>query len=204
MKVRERLTFANVVACIALFVSLGGVGYAAISLPKNSVGPKQLKRGAVTLAKLSVATKRALGITHSIGVAGPRGADGAQGPQGPQGPGAISFEEPVSSVSGPIKTFNGVSIYGRCSATETTIGLLPSPAPAATLTAIGFATINATLFPIKETNSGGGTYGSGTNLVVIDAIARNAPNGPAFTHFKFALKAPDCVVRGTITPSSAS
>lgn len=201
MKFREKLTFANVVACIALFVSLGGVGYAAISLPKNSVGPKQLKRGAVTPAKLSVAAKRMLiGTPDATGIPGPRGADGAQGPQGP---GAISFEETVSSVSGPIRTFNGVSIYGRCNATESTIGLLPSPAPAATLTAIGFATINATLFPIKETNSGGGTYGSGTNLVVIDAIARNAPNGPAFTHFEFALKAPDCVVRGTLTPSSA-
>ena len=201
MKVRERLTFANLVACIALFVSLGGVGYAAISLPKNSVGPKQLKRGAVTPAKLSVAAKRSLvGAAGAVGSVGPRGSDGAQGPQGP---GAISFEVPVAESGGPIKTFNGVSIYGNCSASNASIGLLPSPAPAATLTAIGFATINGTLFPIKETSSGGGTYGSGTNLVVIDAIARNVPNGLAFTHFEFALKAPDCVVRGTITPSSA-
>ena len=41
-QLRQRLTFANVVSCIALFVALGGVSYAATQLPKNSVGAKQL------------------------------------------------------------------------------------------------------------------------------------------------------------------
>ena len=48
--VRQRLTYSNVIATIALFVALGGVAVAA-GLPKNSVGPKQLKRGAVTAAE---------------------------------------------------------------------------------------------------------------------------------------------------------
>ena len=43
---------AMVVACAALFVSLSGVGYAAIVLPANSVGTKQLKRNAVNSAKV--------------------------------------------------------------------------------------------------------------------------------------------------------
>lgn len=47
-----RITFSNVVACIALFVALGGASYAAFKLPKNSVGAKQLKKGAVTGAKI--------------------------------------------------------------------------------------------------------------------------------------------------------
>jgi hypothetical protein len=51
-KFRARLTFANVVACMALFIALGGVGYAATKLPRNSVGSKQLKNGAVTSVKL--------------------------------------------------------------------------------------------------------------------------------------------------------
>lgn len=51
-KIRARLTFANLVACLALFVALGGASYAATRLPKNSVGAKQLKNGAVTTAKL--------------------------------------------------------------------------------------------------------------------------------------------------------
>lgn len=44
---RKRLTYSNVVASMALFIALGGAAVAA-GLPKNSVGPKQLKRGAVT------------------------------------------------------------------------------------------------------------------------------------------------------------
>ncbi len=49
---RLRPSPAMVVACAALFVSLGGVGYAAIVLPANSVGTKQLKRNAVNSAKV--------------------------------------------------------------------------------------------------------------------------------------------------------
>jgi hypothetical protein len=50
---RQGLTYANVVSTLALFVALGLSGaYAADHLGKNSVGPKQLKRGSVTTAKL--------------------------------------------------------------------------------------------------------------------------------------------------------
>jgi hypothetical protein len=41
-----------VVACISLTVALGGTSYAAIKLPKNSVGTKQLKKNAVTPVKV--------------------------------------------------------------------------------------------------------------------------------------------------------
>jgi len=44
---RPRLTYANVIASLALFVALGGSAVAA-GLAKNSVGPNQLKKGAVT------------------------------------------------------------------------------------------------------------------------------------------------------------
>jgi hypothetical protein len=43
---------AMVVACLALLVALGGTSYAAIKLPRNSVGNIQLKRGAVTGIKV--------------------------------------------------------------------------------------------------------------------------------------------------------
>jgi hypothetical protein len=42
-----------VVACIALAVALGGTSYAAIKLPRNSVGTKQLQKNAVVATKLS-------------------------------------------------------------------------------------------------------------------------------------------------------
>jgi hypothetical protein len=51
-KVRERLSYANVIATLALFLALGGVSYAATQLPKNSVGAKQLKKNAVTSSKV--------------------------------------------------------------------------------------------------------------------------------------------------------
>jgi hypothetical protein len=44
---RNHLSFANVISVIALFVALGGASYAAVTLPKNSVGPKQIKKRAV-------------------------------------------------------------------------------------------------------------------------------------------------------------
>jgi hypothetical protein len=44
---RSHLTFANVVAALALFISLGGVSWAAVSLPKASVGSRELKANAV-------------------------------------------------------------------------------------------------------------------------------------------------------------
>ena len=43
---------ALVVACLALAMSLGGVGYAAIVLPPHSVGTAQLKDNAVTSPKV--------------------------------------------------------------------------------------------------------------------------------------------------------
>jgi hypothetical protein len=41
-----------VVALIALVVALAGTGYAAVNLPKGSVGAKQLKKNSVTKAKI--------------------------------------------------------------------------------------------------------------------------------------------------------
>jgi hypothetical protein len=50
-RLRSRLTFANVVALMALFVALSGGAY-ALTIPKNSVGAKQLKKNAVTRSKI--------------------------------------------------------------------------------------------------------------------------------------------------------
>jgi hypothetical protein len=47
-----RFLRGNTIAILALFVALGGTTYAATSLPKNSVGSKQLKSNAVTTAKI--------------------------------------------------------------------------------------------------------------------------------------------------------
>jgi hypothetical protein len=51
-RLHHRLTYANVVATLALFIALGGTGYAALKLPRNSVGNGQIRAGAVTNSKL--------------------------------------------------------------------------------------------------------------------------------------------------------
>ena len=50
-KLRSRLTYANAMSTIAVFLALGGGAY-AVTVPRNSVGAKQLKRSAVTSAKV--------------------------------------------------------------------------------------------------------------------------------------------------------
>lgn len=51
--IRRKVTFANVVSFVALFVALSAGSYAAIRLPANSVGSKQLKAKAVTSKKIA-------------------------------------------------------------------------------------------------------------------------------------------------------
>jgi hypothetical protein len=60
----NHLSYPNVVATIALFVSLGGVSYAAVTLPAHSVGARQLRPGAVTTTALGFPLGSA-GITDS-------------------------------------------------------------------------------------------------------------------------------------------
>jgi hypothetical protein len=71
---RPKLNYANVIATIALFVALGGAAIAA-GLPKNSVGTKQLKRGAVNAAKLKRGAVTAGKIRPRAVVAGKLGAN---------------------------------------------------------------------------------------------------------------------------------
>ena len=89
-RLRPRLSYANVVSTLCLFLLLGGgAAFAASQLPKNSVGPKQIKKGAITPAKLATATTKVIesigGSPGPRGATGPKGDTGARGPAGPQG-----------------------------------------------------------------------------------------------------------------------
>jgi hypothetical protein len=109
-----------VTASLALFIALGGPSYAASLLPRNSVGPAQLrsssvgsseiKNGAVHLTDIASTTRKSL-----------RGAIGPQGPAGPAGaPGtnAVSYFVAVSGAgeilrgnAGSKHTTNGSGSY---------------------------------------------------------------------------------------------
>jgi hypothetical protein len=66
MDMRRRLTFANITALVALFLALCGGSYAAVFLPANSVGAKQLKNGAVTANKLAPSAVTANKLAPSV------------------------------------------------------------------------------------------------------------------------------------------
>jgi hypothetical protein len=61
-----KLTYANVMATIAVFIALGGSAYAAAQLKKNSVGTKQLKKDAVTGAKVKDGSLSAADIGGAV------------------------------------------------------------------------------------------------------------------------------------------
>ena len=139
-RLRGNLTYANVMATIAVFLVLGGSAVAATQLPGDSVGTKQLKKGAVTPGKLSAKTKRVFagltGPTGSTGpkgdqgASGPKGDQGAQGPEGPRGlPGTGGGEPLVINASGAVadvRTPGSISLNGTTSWTAAPgrVGLL--------------------------------------------------------------------------------
>jgi hypothetical protein len=95
---RRHLSYANVMATIAVFIALGGGAY-AVGLKRNSVGTKQLKPNAVTGPKVA---------DSSLG--GNDIADGSVGPSdiadGSFGPSDISDPQPFQ--------IRGVSASGSC------------------------------------------------------------------------------------------
>ncbi|HVO54459.1 MAG TPA: hypothetical protein VMT37_08605 [Solirubrobacterales bacterium] len=74
-KLRQKLTYSNVIASLALFIALSGVAVAATALPRNSVGANQLKQGAVTAAKLRKGAVTAGKLAPKSVVAGKLGAN---------------------------------------------------------------------------------------------------------------------------------
>jgi hypothetical protein len=125
-RLRGKLTYANVMVTILAFAVLGG-GTALASqalLPKDSVGTKQLKKGAVTPGKLSAKSRQAL-----VGPVGPAGLRGPQGPEGPKGAPGTTGTEPfvVDTNSGEVDQVSGqVPLRGTSSwtAEEGQAGLL--------------------------------------------------------------------------------
>jgi hypothetical protein len=86
-RLRGKLTYSNVISTVCLFLLVGGgTAFAASQLGKESVGTNQLKKAAVTPAKLSAAAKAGMqGPAGPQGQQGAKGATGARGATGPQG-----------------------------------------------------------------------------------------------------------------------
>jgi hypothetical protein len=138
----------QLVGYVALFVALGGVSYAAVSLPRNSVGSAQIRNGQVKnadLARNSVSSAKVkngslLASDFKVGQLpggppgpqGPRGADGAPGAPGAPGAAAASM------------------LMGRTSAALNSAGAVEYLAPSGTSVPAAFATVSM-LSPAQPT-----------------------------------------------------
>src|SRR3954447_5419805 len=90
--IKDRLTYANVTATLALFVALGGSSYAAVKLPRNSVGSSELKTNSVGAAEIKRKAVRSSEISdrairlRDISKSARSALHGQAGPAGPPGP----------------------------------------------------------------------------------------------------------------------
>lgn len=112
---------ALVIACAALAVALGGVGYAATIIPRDSVGALQLKPDSVNSSKvvngslLRVDFKAGQGPRGPAGKTGPAGSAGPTGPAGPAGPAG------AAGPAGPTNTGVSLAVKNVSSNNDSTI-----------------------------------------------------------------------------------
>jgi hypothetical protein len=108
---------ALVIACLALAVALSGASYAAVVIPRNSVGSLQLKANSVNSSKVANGSllradfrsgQIPAGPPGPAGPAGPAGAAGPAGPAGAAGASATSLWASVDS-SGSLVRNKGVA-----------------------------------------------------------------------------------------------
>jgi hypothetical protein len=113
-RLHRHLSYANVMATIALFVALGGSSYAAIALSNNSVKSKHIGKGqvkrsdvgknAVTSAKVKNLSLLAEDFKAGQLPTGPQGPTGNTGPQGPQGVQGVQGVQGEQGQQGPAGT----------------------------------------------------------------------------------------------------
>jgi hypothetical protein len=101
-RLRSHLSYANVTASLALFIALGGTGYAAVTLPRNSVGSAQLRSNAVGAKEIRRGAVRSGEIRNrSIRVSDlatntRKSLRGTPGPTGPAGKDAATYRAAIS------------------------------------------------------------------------------------------------------------
>jgi hypothetical protein len=173
---RSRLTYANVVSSLALFLALGGVSWAAVTLPRNSVGARQIKPNAVTSDKIADRTlQRSDFAAGALPAAGPAGATGATGSAGPAGPAGARGER------GPAGDLFDDSLW--------TGAALPA-SQAMALTIDGFEVFRGTSYRSECTTASGCTFALGGQFsasIEPTAWFEQARDNPAAARRSFSL-----------------
>ncbi|MEA2367005.1 MAG: hypothetical protein QOE69_3224 [Thermoleophilaceae bacterium] len=116
-RLRQRLTYANVMATIAVFIALGGSGYAAVSLQRNSVKGKHIAKNAVTSSKVKNRSLKRIDFARGQLPKGDQGPKGDRGAPGPGEEAAISFSAPDGSpatVKTQIFSGDGLILEASC------------------------------------------------------------------------------------------
>jgi len=113
---------ANAIALCALFIALGGTSYAAITIPRNSIGNRQLKNHSVTPVKLDGGKTAGYVLDWAqIATAGiiessrPRGARLLRWDANPNSPfpgGSISWPNKIPNACFPVVSASGYPSSG--------------------------------------------------------------------------------------------
>jgi hypothetical protein len=99
--VQRHMSFANVMSVLAVFIALGGVGYAA-SLGKNTVRSKQIAKNAVKTSEIAKNAVRSHEVLDaSLGAEDFKPGALPAGAQGPPGPTFAAVEDRDDPVSNP-------------------------------------------------------------------------------------------------------
>jgi hypothetical protein len=120
-KRRIRLTYANVVASVALFAALGGSSYAAVAITgqqvrDGSLTGRDIRNASLTSGDVRDQTLLARDFKHGqlpAGQTGPQGAKGDSGPRGDAGPPGPTGEPGSPGSARAFARFDGESVTGK-------------------------------------------------------------------------------------------
>jgi hypothetical protein len=183
-KIRTRITYANVMSSLAVFLVLGGAtAFAASGLGRNSVGSKQLKRNAVTGVKIKKGAVTGAKI-KSGSITGTQiksgSLDGSKINVGSLGtvPSAASAASAASA--GSVSGFGHKGVVGLSATIGATEESAREAAPATTLFTAGPLTIYAKCYSFGTTVKGAVYLSTSTNGVILSSEQENYDGTPDF------------------------
>ncbi len=206
ISIKKRLTYANVMSTLAVFLVLGGgAAFAATKLAKNSVGSMQLKKNAVTTAKVKNGAINGAKVTDGS-LTGADLADGSIGggdianlaistakladnavSSAKLGDNAVNAsklgDNSVNSAKVQDKSLKGADIADNSltgnQIDESTLGQVPSAATLAGKTSTQF--LSSTVYKKESAVEAGTTLGDATQVISESCLAGDVllSGGPA-------------------------